>query len=51
MDVAAGRSNLDKTDAAARLDRLRAAQIAALYRIAPAGIVGALVTGFIWPRC
>jgi signal transduction histidine kinase len=45
--VAAGRSNLHEADAVARLDRLRAAQIAALYRIAPAGIVGALITGFI----
>src|SRR5260370_1066007 len=44
--VAAGWSNLREADGgAARSDRMRAAQIAALYRIAPAGIVGALLTG------
>ena len=33
----------------ARNDRLRAEQVAALYRIAPTGIVGALITAFMLP--
>lgn len=45
--VASARPNMRAAEAAARDDRLHAAQIAALYRIAPSGIVGALVTSFI----
>jgi signal transduction histidine kinase/CheY-like chemotaxis protein len=36
-----------EAEAAARGDRLRAAQLAALYHIAPAGIVGALITALV----
>jgi hypothetical protein len=34
--------------ASSRSDRLHAEQIAALFRIAPTGIVGALITWFIF---
>jgi hypothetical protein len=45
--VVSARSSMREAEAAARNDRLRAAQLAALHRIAPSGIVGALITAYI----